>query len=109
MYAEQEETRVIRTPDWVMFKRFIKDGVSDLQHELYNVNADPEETNNLALSPDHAEVVEELSTKIENYFNQYAKAEADMWNGGVPIQNSTLIEYWRNIWGQQWQPVYRYE
>jgi arylsulfatase A-like enzyme len=109
MYAEQEETRVIRTPDWVMFKRFIKDGVSDLQHELYDVNADPDETNNLAQSPDHAAVVAELSKKIDDYFEQYAKTKADMWKGGVPIQNSTLIEYWRGIWGQQWQPVYYYE
>lgn len=108
VFAEQEETRVIRTPDWVMFKRFVRSGVSDLQHELYNVVEDPDESVNLAQDAEFAGVVAELGDRIDRYFERFAKSEADLWKGGVPIQNSMMVDYWRGIWGEQWCPVYQF-
>ena len=37
VFSEQEETRVIRTPEWVLFKRFAGSANHDLSDELYDV------------------------------------------------------------------------
>ena len=108
VYGDQEETRVIRTPQWVMFKRFNKSGVPELPHELYDVVNDPGETRNLAWMPEHATTLNRLGNKIDTYFNTYAKPEADLWRGGSPIQNSGLMSFWCNVWGESWKPVYAY-
>jgi len=108
VFAEQEETRVIRTPKWAFFKRFNGTGRTDLPDALYDVVADPEETENLADDPAHAKIVADLSARIEAYFARYSRPEADMWSGGKPIQNSMMRPFWRDAWGQDWGPVYRY-
>lgn len=109
VYSEQEETRVIRTPQWALFKRFNKEGAPKLEDELFNVITDPGETNNLAHDPEHAHILAELSARIETFFATYSAESADMWRGGKPIQNSMLKGYWRDIWGDDWDPVYTYE
>lgn len=109
IYSEQEETRVIRTPQWAYFKRFNRPGAPLLPDELFNVTNDPGETVNLVEDPDHAAVAAELSARIDVYFSNYIKPEADLWRGGQPIQNSMMQPYWRDIWGQNWRPVFAYE
>ncbi|MEX0284508.1 MAG: sulfatase [Paracoccaceae bacterium] len=109
VFSEQEETRVIRTPQWAFFKRFHRQDAPELQDELFNVVTDPGETTNLAGDPGHAHVVAELSARIEAFFNQHSRASADMWSGGRPIQNSMMRTYWQDIWGPDWQPVYAYD
>lgn len=108
VYSEQEETRVIRTPQWALFKRFNKDGAPELGDELYNVVVDPGETSNLAQDPGHAHVLAELTERLERFFATYSAESADMWRGGKPIQNSMMQGYWRDIWGDDWAPVYTY-
>lgn len=107
-YAEQEETRVIRIPGWCFMKRFNRAGAPELPHALYDVQKDPGETRNLAADPDCAKVVADLSDRIDRYFAQHTTPQADLWAGGVPLQNSMLPDYWRGIWGAEWQPVYSY-
>ncbi len=80
-----------------------------LPDELFNVTNDPGETVNLVEDPDHAAVAAELSARIDVYFSNYIKPEADLWRGGQPIQNSMMQPYWRDIWGQNWRPVFAYE
>ena len=109
VFSEQEETRVIRTPQWAFFKRFRQAGAPDLPDELFNVVTDPGETVNLADDPAHAHIVAELSARIDAFFALHARGQADLWRGGRPIQNSMLIDYWRSIWGEDWAPVYSYE
>lgn len=109
VYSEQEETRVIRTPQWAFFKRFAGKGAPELGDALYNVVTDPGETNNLAGDPAHAAVVADLSARIAAFFERHSREDADLWHGGQPIQNSMLIDYWRGIWGPDWRPVYRYD
>lgn len=108
VFAEQEETRVIRTPDWLFMKRFDGPGAPELPHALYALRSDPDELHNLASDPGHADVVSRLSAKIDAYFATYSRAEADLWAGGRPIQNSMLRGYWRGIWGAGWDPVFDY-
>lgn len=109
VFSEQEETRVIRTPQWAFFKRMAGDGAPNLPDELFNVVTDPGETRNLADDPGHAHVVADLAARIETFFARHARAEADMWRGGRPIQNSMLKDYWSDIWGEDWRPVYNYD
>jgi arylsulfatase A-like enzyme len=108
VYSEQEETRVIRTPGWAYFKRFSHDGAPDLPDELFNTADDPGETVNLANDPTRAAIAADLSARIDAYFERHVRTEADLWAGGQPIQNSMMSAYWRDIWGEDWAPVYRY-
>ncbi len=108
VYSEQEETRVIRTPGWAYFKRFSHDGAPDLPDELFNTADDPGETVNLANDPTRAAIAADLSARIDAYFERHVRTEADLWAGGQPIQNSMMSAYWRDIWGEDWAPVFRY-
>ncbi len=109
VYSEQEETRVVRTQKWVLFKRFdgpLNQGIKD---ELYDVENDPQETTNLSGNGQYESVEKELNSLLVEFFRQHVRAEADLWSGGMPIQNSMRRAFWREAWGEQWAPVYEYE
>lgn len=105
IFAEQEETRVARSAKWVLFKRFTAAPGYALADELYDVEADPFETQNLAQSPEYVEIVRSLSAQIDAYFQTYSRAQTDLWSGGRPIQNSERLSFWRAAWGEDWAPV----
>lgn len=107
-YGEQEETRVIRTPDWCLMHRFNAANAPDLPHSLYDLRQDPGETRNLAADPAYGQVLARLSARIEAYFATHAQPQSDLWRGGRPIQNTMLTGYWQGIWGQDWGPVLGY-
>ena len=109
VFSEQEETRVVRTQKWAYFKRFQNDHGPDIGDELYDVEHDPQETTNLAGSETVAAVEKELTTMLTAFFGQHVRPEADLWEGGVPIQNSMRKKFWRCAWGDEWNPVYRYD
>ncbi|MCA8869448.1 MAG: sulfatase-like hydrolase/transferase [Rhodobacteraceae bacterium] len=109
VYSEQEETRVVRTPKWAYFKRFGKAPGHPIGDELYDVEADPCETTNLANNLTHAHIRDRLDTLLTEYFAIHVRPEADLWNGGAPLQHSERNEFWRDAWGEDWQPVYDYE
>ena len=93
VYSEQEETRSLRTGNWMYFKRFHRDGAPDLPDALFNTAEDPGETVNLVEDPNHKEVAADLAARIDAFFAQHARAEADLWRGGKPIQNTMLKDY----------------
>lgn len=103
IFAEQEETRVLRTPNWAFFKRF--GGLGDA---LFDLEADPEETINIAEDPAQAERVARFSQAIAIHFARYSRKEADPWQGGRPIQNTERADVWQEVWGQDWAPVFSY-
>lgn len=109
VYSEQEETRVVRTKKWVLFKRFNSSASPALEDELYDVENDPSESINLIDNADCADVVADLSAMLTAYFQKHAQSEADMWRGGVPIQNSIRKAFWKQAWGDEWAPVYDYK
>lgn len=109
VFSEQEETRVVRTPKWAYFKRVQQPGSAGLPNELYDVENDPTEMNDLAGKAEYEAVERELSAMIDGFFAKHVQAEADLWRGGVPIQNSIRASFWRGLWGEDWNPVYRYD
>lgn len=108
VYSEQEETRVLRTAKWAYFKRFKTDSEQDFADELFDVETDPGETRNLADDPSYADTLAILDHMMAEFFAAHSRPEADLWNGGVPLQNSERVEFWQEAWGKDWQPTYRY-
>jgi hypothetical protein len=45
---------------------------------------------------------------LTNFFETHSRAEADLWRGGRPLQNTERGELWRQIWGEDWKPGFRY-
>lgn len=109
VFSEQEETRVVRTRKWAYFKRF--QGAKDypIGPELFDVENDPAETRNLVDDPACAKVLAVLDDMLTQFFDQHTRPEADLWRGGVPVQNTERRAFWQNAWGDDWQPVYRYD
>ncbi len=105
VFMEQEETRTIRTSQWLFMKR-IENTNYDFQHELYDLVNDPDERKNLAQDPKFAEVVAELSTRVDEFFTKYADPRWDLWKGGVVKSNSTRPFLWKEVWGDDWAPEY---
>jgi len=109
VYSEQEETRVIRTQKWAFFKRYDGPNNGGIGDELYDVENDPGETTNLSGDELYADIEAELNGMLTEFFRRHVRAEADLWTGGAPIQNSMRLSFWREAWGEQWAPVYQYD
>ena len=108
VFSEQEETRVIRTPKWAYFKRF-ESAADPLYDELFDVENDPGEAVNLADDPGFESIKATLNDQLCAFFETYAEDRSDLWKGGVPIQNSERVNFWKEAWGKDWQPIYAYE
>jgi len=104
IFMEQEETRAIRTDKWLLMRRFAPTAY-DLSDELYDLEADPDERNNLIGDPAHDRTVAELSERIDSFFSTYADPKWDLWNGGSVKSNSTRPFLWKKVWGEDWAPA----
>ncbi len=105
VFMEQEETRAIRTSKWLLMRRFAPTGY-DFHDELYDLETDPDERNNLIDEPACAAVVAELSDRIDSFFSRYANPKWDLWHGGTAKSNSTRPFLWKEAWGKDWAPDY---
>jgi len=97
VYSEQEETRVLRTPQWAYFRRFSGNDQHDFSDSLYDVERDPQETTNLIEDPEYGQVAAELASRIDRFFTAHVRPESDLWHGGRPLQNSMRQTYWREV------------
>jgi len=109
VYSEQEETRVVRTQKWALFKRYDGPTNKGITDELFDVENDPQETTNLSGLPEYTEIESQLNGMLTEFFRHHVRAEADLWTGGAPIQNSVRKSFWQEAWGEQWAPVYHYD
>ena len=99
----------MRTQKWAYFKRFSDSETFSFSDELFDVENDPKETRNLINDSNYVEIVEKLDIMLEDYFSNYSKSEADLWQGGRPKQNSTRKHLWKDVWGPDWDVVYSYQ
>ena len=104
-FMEQEETRAIRTRKWLLMRRFAPTAY-DFSDELYDLEADPDERDNLIDDPACATVAVELSERIDSFFSSYANPKWDLWRGGTAKSNSTRPFLWKEVWGKDWAPAY---
>ncbi|MCZ6632011.1 MAG: sulfatase-like hydrolase/transferase [bacterium] len=75
VFHEFENARMIRTDRWKYTWRH-----PDGPDELYDMQADPGERQNLAGSS--GEVVQDLRAQLSTFFDTYANPEYDVWRGG---------------------------
>jgi len=103
VYMEQEETRSVRTPEWLFMKRVPSSNYA-FSSELYDLQNDPGERTNLADDAVHQNIVEELGGKIDAFFDLYADPKWNLWKGGRVKSNSTRPFLWQEMWGDDWTP-----
>ena len=102
IYMEQEETRAIRTKDWLYMERFNIDKMPKLYPELYNLKKDPDEREDLSNNKKYFSVIKDLSIRMHNYFDEHANSKYDLWKGGSAKSNVANLSFWKNVWGDQW-------
>lgn len=106
VFYEQEETRAIRTKDWLYAKRFKGSLTYPMEDELYDLNADPLEKTNLFGVSDYAAISEELRDRISEFFATYQHPDYDLWRGGSAKSNVTYDKLWQDAWGADWRPQF---
>ena len=104
-FMEQEETRSIRTKRWLFMKRF-ETSAYELKNELYDLEKDPGERNNIVSDPEVQDVVQSLSDQIDTYFSLYSNNKWNLWEGGTLKSNSSRPFFWEEHYGEQWKPDY---
>jgi arylsulfatase A-like enzyme len=105
VFLEQEETRAIRTAEWLHVKRFQGSGSYPLEDELYDLNADADERRNLAGDGDCATIERDLAARLDAYFDSYADPRFDLWRGGSAKSNVSRPWLWKDAWGPDWETV----
>lgn len=106
VFYEQEETRAVRTAEWLCAVRFPGAPGYPMQDELYHLPSDPTEKANLASAPEYGDVMETLRSRIDAFFRDYAAEEFDLWRGGTAKSNVTFEHLWRDAWGEGWRPKF---
>ena len=105
VFIEQEETRAIRTDEWVYMKRFQGSGRYPFADELYDLVNDPDEKHNVIAEPRLTNIVAALNKRIETYFAKYTDPKYDLWQGGQAKSNSDKPWFWQDAWGEDWEAL----
>jgi len=106
VFMEQEETRAIRTREWLFKKRFPLAPTPPYPDELYDLVADPGERTDFASDPAHAKTVRTLTERIDTFFERYFDPAYDLWRGGAPKSKSDKPWLWKEAWGDEWEAGY---
>jgi arylsulfatase A-like enzyme len=109
VFYEQEELRAVRTQRYSYFNYFSGSEKYNFEDELYDLARDPGEDHNLISDPAYADVIAELSTRIDTFFANYAAPKYNLWKGGTamayyypPVQGAV----WQDAYGPDWKPEY---
>ncbi len=106
VFLEQEETRAIRTSRWLYKRRFQNAPSPPYPDEMYDLETDPEEKNDLAGNPETQETAAELIARIDTFFTRHSDATYNLWTGGTAKSNSDKPWLWQEAWGENWRVVY---
>ena len=104
VFMEQEETRAMRTRDWLFVKRFQGASSYPLRDALYDLNADPQEKTDVSDLPENAAVLRQMDAALGAHFAQHTVPRYDLWQGGTAKSNVTYPKFWQDAWGADWQP-----
>lgn len=99
IYFEQEESRGIRTQQYSYWKRLPGTGTN----ELYDMQQDPGQHNNVYDDPDYAGVIEKLDHQLTRFFADYSDPQYDLWRGGVAKGSVIRPEMFRRLYGDDWK------
>jgi arylsulfatase A-like enzyme len=77
MFYEMETCRAIRADRWKCVLRY-----PNGPHELYDMQADPQERVNLYGEPGLEGIRTEMTRKLNDFFTRYADPQYDIWKGG---------------------------
>jgi len=112
VFYEQEEMRAVRTQRWAYFKYFPDSEKYKFEDELYDLSQDPGENHNVASDPTNADIIAELSERINTFFASYSSPKYNLWDGGIamayyypPLQAAI----WQDAFGPDWKPEYPQE
>ena len=106
IFFEQEETRAIRTREWLYAMRFQNAGSYPMTDELYHLANDPLERTNLIELPEHAATADGLRDRISSFFDTHSEQRFDLWRGGSAKSNVTCDKLWKDAWGEGWAPEF---
>ena len=104
VFYEQEETRAIRTHDWLYAMRFQGAAGFPMQDEIYDLKSDPLERTNLIDDPALASVATTLRSRVTEFFQAHSQPHYDLWNRGTAKSNVTYARLWKDAWGEDWAP-----
>ncbi|NQV45902.1 MAG: sulfatase-like hydrolase/transferase [Rhodospirillales bacterium] len=105
VFMEQEETRAMRTKDWLFMRRYGPTSFN-FNDELYDLRKDPDERQNVIDKAEYADELAALTARLEAFFETYSNPKWNLWAGGCAKGNSTRPFLWREIWGEDWKPTY---
>ncbi|MBO9452996.1 sulfatase-like hydrolase/transferase [Tropicibacter sp. R16_0] len=106
VFFEQEETRAVRTKDWLYAMRFQGAPSYPMKDELYRLTDDPNEKQNLIDQPEFSGVISDLQGQVTSFFDSYSVPEYDLWRRGSAKSNVTYQKLWQDAWGDDWRPEF---
>ncbi len=99
VFAEQEESRMIRTYDWKYIKRYpLKND------ELYDLKKDPGEYHNLIDDAQYHSIITTLNRQLDAFFEKYSDPKYNLWKGGTVKSNSDIPFVWKRL-NKNWKPT----
>jgi arylsulfatase A-like enzyme len=105
VFMEQEETRAIRTENWLLMRRYGPTPYN-FKDELYNLQNDPGERQNVVDRVEYKGELETLIARLDEFFEMHSNPKWNLWAGGTVKGNSTRPFLWREVWGEGWKPIY---
>ena len=91
---------MIRTDRYSYWKRLKGTG----EHELYDIQRDPGQKNNLAGNPEYSQLMSQLDKKLTRFFSAHSNPQYDLWQGGTVKGTTESAEVYRSLYGEQWAP-----
>ena len=105
VFMEQEETRAVRTQDYLYVKRFRPTDYNFVD-EFYDLVTDPGERQNVINDPNYRQACERASIRLDRFFERFSNPRWNLWRGGTVKGNSTRPFLWQEVWGGSWKPLY---
>ena len=106
VFMEQEESRAVRTKKWLFINRFNREGMDWLSSELYDLEKDPDERNNLSDEKKFIQIIQMLNKDLIEYFEKHSDPSYDLWRGGSAKSNVSNPKFWKEAWGPDWKTTF---